>query len=558
MEETKKKKKGAVSYIWEVIGRQRWNIVAMTAIQILLAVFLTLQAGVLRNVVDRASEGNKDAFVKMAILLVALVLIQVVLRAIIRPLRAYVTGAIENSFKRRLFHTLLWDDYSYVAGIHSGEWMNRLTSDTKVIADTITEIIPDLTGMLFRLVGALIYMMILFPMLVYVIFPAGVVVCIVSLLFRWKMKKLHKGIQEADGDLRVYMTDHLQSMVVVRSFAQEDCVEKGAEERLSKHLHARMVRAHFSNLSQIAYAFFLRGTYLLAAVVCGYGILDGSISYGTFTAILELTAQIQYPIANMSGYLPRYYAMLASAERLMEAEDYLVERPEETEKEFTGLGLSNVDFAYKGEKESTVFTDFSIHVKRGDHVAVTGPSGSGKSTVLRLLMGLYHPEKGSAYLESGDEKIPLEKARRSLFAYVPQGNQLMSGTIREVVCFADKSGLHDDERISNALKIACADEFVNELDNGADTLLGERGTGLSEGQMQRIAIARAVYSECPILLLDEATSALDEATERRVLENLKKMTDKTVVIVTHRPAALKICDRILQFTENGVIEIGKE
>ena len=132
----------------------------------------------------------------------------------------------------------------------------------------------------------------------------------------------------------------------------------------------------------------------------------------------------------------------------------------------------------------------------------------------------------------------------------------MSGSIRDVVCFADKSGLHDDERISNALKIACADEFVHELDDGVDTLLGERGTGLSEGQMQRIAIARAVYSECPILLLDEATSALDEATERKVLENLRKMTDKTVVIVTHRPAALDICDRILQFTENGVIENG--
>ena len=552
MEETKKsKKKSAVSYIWEVIGRQRWNIVAMTAIQILLAVFLTLQAGVLRNVVDRASEGDKDAFVKMAVLLVALVLIQVILRAVIRPLRAYVTGAIENSFKRRLFHTLLWDDYSYVAGVHSGEWMNRLTSDTKVIADTITEIIPDLTGMLFRLVGALIYMMILFPMLVYVIFPAGVIVCIVSLLFRWKMKKLHKGIQEADGDLRVYLTDHLQSMVVVRSFAQEDCVEKGAEERLSKHLHARMVRAHFSNLSQIAYAFFLRGTYLLAAVVCGYGILDGSISYGTFTAILELTAQIQYPIANMSGYLPRYYAMLASAERLMEAEAYLTERPEETKKEFTGLGLSNVDFAYKGEKESTVFTDFSIHVKRGDHVAITGPSGSGKSTVLRLLMGLYHPEKGSAYLESGDEKIPLEKARRSLFAYVPQGNHLMSGTIREVLCFGDKNRMQDEEAMWNALRIACAEDFVKETEKGLDTKLGERGAGFSEGQIQRIAIARALFSSHPILILDEATSALDEDTEEKLLETLRSQTDRTVIIVTHRKSVLKICNQEYHIPERG-------
>ena len=143
---------------------------------------------------------------------------------------------------------------------------------------------------------------------------------------------------------------------------------------------------------------------------------------------------------------------------------------------------------------------------------------------------------------------------RRLFAYVPQGNQLMSGTVRDIVSFADKTEMHNDEKIAEALRIACADGFISELENGIDTLLGERGTGLSEGQMQRIAIARAVFSESPILLLDESTSALDENTEKQVLENLRKMTDKTVVIVTHRPAALDICDRILEFTENGVIE----
>jgi ATP-binding cassette subfamily B protein len=172
-------------------------------------------------------------------------------------------------------------------------------------------------------------------------------------------------------------------------------------------------------------------------------------------------------------------------------------------------------------------------------------------------MCIYKLDGGRRYITDNSGNTGELSARyHRLFAYVPQGNQLMSGTIREVVCFSDRRGLHDDERISNALKIACADEFVCELDDGVDTLLGERGTGLSEGQMQRIAIARAVYSECPILLLDEATSALDEATERRVLENLRNMTDKTVIVVTHRPAALEICDRILQFTENGVIENG--
>jgi ATP-binding cassette subfamily B protein len=206
-----------------------------------------------------------------------------------------------------------------------------------------------------------------------------------------------------------------------------------------------------------------------------------------------------------------------------------------------------------------VLKDISVEIGKGQYVAFTGHSGCGKSTVLKLLMCIYKLDGGRRYItDRAGNTEDLSARFHRLFAYVPQGNQLMSGTIREVVCFADKSELHNDERINNSLKIACAYEFVSELDDGVDTLLGERGTGLSEGQMQRIAIARAIYSKCPILLLDEATSALDEATERKVLENLKNMTDKTVVIVTHRPAALDICDRILQFTENGVIENGKK
>ena len=157
-------------------------------------------------------------------------------------------------------------------------------------------------------------------------------------------------------------------------------------------------------------------------------------------------------------------------------------------------------------------------------------------------------DAGERFLHDADGIQPLSAAKRRLFAYVPQGNQLMSGTIREVVAFADKADMQNDERINRALHIACADDFVSELDSGIDTLLGERGTGLSEGQMQRIAIARAIFSESPILLLDEATSALDADTEKLLLKNLRSMTDKTVVIVTHRPAALEICDRVIDFT----------
>jgi ATP-binding cassette subfamily B protein len=260
--------------------------------------------------------------------------------------------------------------------------------------------------------------------------------------------------------------------------------------------------------------------------------------------------------------------MNASAERLMEIEQFQDDQDAAAysadeinafyESRLLSFGLQDAEFTYYPAAESirnlskddqpVVLDHISVEIRRGEYVAFTGHSGCGKSTVLKLLMSIYQLDGGERYLTDTQGTKLLSAEWHRLFAYVPQGNQLMSGTIREIIAFADKADMQNDERINRALHIACADVFVSELDGGIDTMLGERGTGLSEGQMQRIAIARAIFSESPILLLDEATSALDADTEKRLLQNLRSMTDKTVVIVTHRPAALEICDRVIDFT----------
>ena len=219
--------------------------------------------------------------------------------------------------------------------------------------------------------------------------------------------------------------------------------------------------------------------------------------------------------------------------------------------------LLSVRHLKKAFGDHAIFEDFNLDVHKGEVVVIIGPSGCGKSTVLKLFMCLYPLDEGLRMMETGDGVQPLTAAWRSLFAYVPQGNQLLSGTIRDIVSFGDRDRAQDDANIYHALSIACAEEFVRKLENGLDTTLGEHGLGLSEGQMQRIAIARAIFSEHPILMLDEATSALDELTARQLLENLRRMTDRTVIMVTHRTDQIEFFDKELSFSKDGIRQKAK-
>lgn len=561
-------------WLYAVSGKQKWHIVALTLVQALHGASGVFYALLLRSVVDAAVGRDSILFWRYAGYTVLLIALQLALRAVIRWLTELGKAGLENAFKGRLLRQLLRKDYSAVSAVHSTEWLNRLTNDAVVVANSMVEILPGLAGMGVKLVCALIMLVVLDRRFAAILIPGGALLLLFTWLFRKVLKRLHKNVQEQDGRLRVFLQERLSAMPILRSFAAEEETEREAAEKMDAHKAARMQKNRFSNLCNVGFGTAMQGMTLFGVLWCGYGILRGMVSFGTLTAVTQLISQIQSPFANLTGYLPKYYTLLASAERLMEIESYPDESEETArtlpevrdyyENAFAAIELKDAAFTYypaverleelDKERQPIVLRDLSLTIRKGETVAFTGPSGCGKSTVLKLLMCLYPLDAGERLIRNtSGEAQALTPAWRRLFAYVPQGNALMSGTVREVLSFADPSRAHDDAALWAALEIACAD-FVQELENGLDTLLGERGTGLSEGQMQRLAIARALYADSPILLLDESTSALDLGTEKRLLENLKRLTDKTVIIVTHRSAALTICDRVLCFTEKGVEE----
>lgn len=544
-----------LKWISNVLRRRKWLIVLLTVLQSVMALSGIVFALLMRSVIDYAILKEYPAFWKSAVALAVLICLQILMRFANRFLEEDTNAAIENRLRQKTLEGILQKDFADVRAYHTGELMNRITSDVAIVVGGAVTLVPSLVSMVVRIIGVLIVMGSIDWRIALVFLVAGCMVAAVSILPRKWQKRLHKKVQEADGEVRSYLQEALESLLVIHAFGCEDKIQDISADKMKEHRRIRRKRTKLFNVMGSGLQICIQGGYLFGLVWCGVGIIDGRITYGTLTAVIQLIGQIQTPFANIGGTLPKYTAMLASAERLMELTDRAKDiqtvngagKREEAYRKLNKICFDHVSFSY--DEDRPVLQEETFEVQKGEFVALIGSSGIGKSTIMKLLLSVYQPQSGEIRIETDDAELMLSQLPTGMFAYVPQGNHLMSGTIWEVVGFAERSKTIDKKKVEEACKTACAHEFICTLPKGYDTVLGERGEGLSEGQMQRLAVARAIYSGCPILLLDEATSALDADTERRMLMSLKQMSDYTVFLVTHRKEAWEICDRVLERKE---------
>ena len=347
------------------------------------------------------------------------------------------------------------------------------------------------------------------------------------------------------------MQESFANIVVIKTFVSEKPILSKLNTHMNENLRLKLKLNWISVfIHMLLFSFFTFGYY--GIMVWGSTMLVSGLTFGTLNYFLQLVSILRTPLQNISGVIPQYYSMIASAERLIDLEK-IEDEPQQIEnshlqtlkENFKTINVDNLAFAYKDE---LILKNCTFKINSNSITALTGESGSGKSTIFKMLLGLYEPSGGSITFNG---QTPIDASTRDMFSYVPQGNMILSGTIRDNITLCNNA--ITDEQIEKATRAAVIYDFIQTLPDGLDTVLSERGAGLSEGQVQRISIARALLFDAPVLLLDESTSALDETTETELLSNIKSMTDKTVIFITHRNTSISVCDHIVH-VENKKFE----
>lgn len=543
------------SLIW-LLKRVRRRLPALVVLtlahvgQALLAVVFALGS---RGVIDSAVGGDPAAFGRACLLQGGIIAGILICLTVYRHLKERLSADLDRDWKKDLLHGLLHGEYEAVSAYHSGELINRLTNDVRLANEGLLNALPNAASMVVKLVAAFAVLAALEPKFALILVAVGAAVVLATGLMRRRLKGLNKQVSAADGRVSGFLQETLEKLLMVQAMDVSGEMERRAAGMMEQRYRLQRKRKNVSLFANTSVSVLSYAAGFAALVWCAFRLLHGQMTFGSLTAVTQLVSQLQAPFVNLSGIVPQYIAMTAAAERLMELEQICGEEKAETldasklYESMTSLGAEGLTFSYDRD---VVLREGSFTLPKGSFAVITGPSGAGKSTLLKLMLGIFCPEGGTMFVEKAGERAALSRAARGLFAYVPQGNLLLSGTLRENLTITKPDA--SDGEIARAVFIAAMEEYVAQLPDGLDTVLGESGAGLSEGQAQRLAIARAVLSGAPVLLLDEITSALDEQTERVVLERIRTLPGRTCIAVTHRPAALELADVELKLSESGI------
>lgn len=523
-------------------------IMVLGIMDTLLSVGLAI---ILKKIIDGAASGGING--EVILLYLGGVLISMLIGAISQLISTVLNERFSFGIRKQIYDKIIRSYWMNIKQYHTGDLLTRLTSDTEIVSEGIVVLIPTVIRLFIELIITFFTLFYFEPSLAVFALVLAPISCLICYILGKKLKTLQIKVQESESRYRSFIQESLSNLLIVKAFANENNSVERLGELRKERFYWVFEKSKMSLISSAVLSLSFQLGYIGAFTMGAFLLAKKAITFGTMSIFMTLVNRIQAPILALAQTVPRVVSVLASTGRIIELQDIPMELTNETNIDTSQVGVKVEKLCF-GYSDDIVLDNVSFSVKPGEFVAVVGASGIGKTTLIRLIMSFVHSAAGSIqFVNNRGETEKVNAGVREFISYVPQGNTLFSGTIRDNILMGKLDAT--EEEVQEALLLSSSVHFVQQLPQGVDTVIGERGHGLSEGQAQRISIARALIRKSPFLILDEATSALDELTELDVIEGIRSLKPRiTCLIITHRKSVLRYCDRELHIDNKKISE----